>query len=107
MSTYPSTSTNKRSSSVKVMLHPEMHEKLRALAEHLGQAPATVASMAVSQFVAQQTVALGATERAMQGFFESLAPAVKEMMEASSNGPTAPPKAKKPKAVQMRIEDAE
>nr|CRY96507.1 hypothetical protein [uncultured prokaryote] len=80
MSTYPSTSTTKRSSSVKVMLHPDMHEKLRALAEHLGQAPATVASLAVSQYVAQQTVALGATERAMTGFFEALAPQVQETL---------------------------
>ena len=58
------------------MLHPDMAEKLRVLAEHLGQTPATLASLAVSQYVAQQTVALGATERAMEGFFERLAPEV-------------------------------
>lgn len=86
MSTYPSTTTTKRSSSVKVMLHPEMHEKLRALAEHFGQAPATVASMAVSQFVAQQTVALGATERAVNGFYEALRPSVQQMLEKLSEG---------------------
>lgn len=80
------TLSGKRSSSVKVMLHPDMHDKLRVLAEHLGQAPATVASLAVSQYVAQQTVALGATERAMNGFFESLAPQMREMLEKLAEG---------------------
>lgn len=76
MADYPSTSKTKRSSAVKIMLHPDMAEKLRVLAEHLGQTPSTLASIAVSQYVAQQTVALGATERAMEGFFERLAPEV-------------------------------
>lgn len=71
---------------MKIQLHPDMHEKLRALAEHLGQAPATVASIAVSQYVAQQTVALGATERAMTGFFESLAPSMRETLEKLAEG---------------------
>ena len=80
------TLSGKRSSSVKVMLHPDMHEKLRVLAEHLGQAPATIASLAVSQYVAQQTVALGATERALSGFFDSLAPAAQEMLQKLAEG---------------------
>lgn len=86
MATYPSTTTTKRSASVKIQLHPDMLEKLRALSEHLGIAPATVASLAVSQYVAQQTVALGATERAMNGFFDSLAPSMREMLEKLSEG---------------------
>lgn len=86
MADYPSTSKTKRSSAVKVMLHPDMAEKLRVLAEHLGQTPATLASLAVSQYVAQQTVALGATERAMEGFFERLAPEVLAGLKALSEG---------------------
>ena len=66
--------SNRRQSPVKVMLSEDMANKLRVLAEHLGQTPATLASIAVSQYVAQQTVALGATERAMEGFFDRLAP---------------------------------
>lgn len=81
MATYPSTTTTKRSASVKIQLHPDTLEKLRTLSEHLGIAPATVASIAVSQYVAQQTVALGATERAMTGFFESMAPQVLETLQ--------------------------
>lgn len=70
--------SQRRQSPVKVMLSEEMAAKLRVLADHLGQTPATLASVAVSQWVAQQTVALGATERAMAGFFEQLAPALQE-----------------------------
>lgn len=107
MATYPSNSTTKRSATVKVMLHPDMLEKLRALAQHLGQAPATLASLAVSQFVAQQTAALGASDRAMNSLFESLTPDLRKMIESGSKAPTASAKGKKPKATQMRIEDAE
>lgn len=80
------TLSGKRSSSVKVMLHPDMHEKLRVLAEALGQAPATIASLAVSQYVAQQTRALGATEKAMEGFFSSMGPEVVDHLKKLSEG---------------------
>ena len=64
----------KRNSAVKVLLSEDMHEKLRVLADNLGQTPATLASIAVSQYVHQQTATAGAAERAMTGFFEKLAP---------------------------------
>lgn len=83
---YPSTSKTKRSAAVKIMLHPDMAEKLRALAEHLGQTPATLASIAVSNYVAQQHATLGATERAMEGFFASMEPAAREMLQKLLEG---------------------
>lgn len=83
MATHPSTSTTKRSASVKIQMHPDMHEKLRLLAEALGQAPATIASIAVSQYVVQQTRAIGAAEKAVEGFFASAGP---EMVEAMKSG---------------------
>lgn len=86
MATYPSTSTTKRSASVKVMLHPDMLEKLRRLSEELGQAPATIASIAVSQYVLQQTRAMGATEKAMEGLFSSVGPEMLEHMKKLSEG---------------------
>ncbi len=85
---YPSDNPNKRSSTLKVMLHPKMHDDLRALAERLGQAPSTLASIALSQYVVQQTAALGASDRAMAGIFESMAPMLKEMFK---NVPETPP----------------
>lgn len=90
----------KRTSAVKVLLSEDMHEKLRALADALGQTPATLASIAVSQYVHQQTAAAGATQRAVEGFFEQMAPDLRRMMET----PEKPVKAAKAKPAQLRIE---
>ena len=89
----------KRTSAVKVLLSEDMHEKLRALADNLGQTPATLASIAVSQYVHQQTASAGAAERAIAGIFEKVAPDLLRMLE----GPQKPAKGL-PKARQMRIE---
>jgi len=78
---YPSENPKKRSSTLKVMLHPKMHDDLRALAERLGQAPSTLASIALSQYVAQQTAALGASDRAVAGLFEQMTPMFREMFK--------------------------
>jgi predicted transcriptional regulator len=86
MADYPKTTSTKRSSSIKVMLHPDMAVKLRVLAEELGQAPATIASIAVSQYVLQQTRALVATERAMEAAFSGVGPEVVEMIKKLSEG---------------------
>ena len=89
----------KRNSAVKVLLSEDMHEKLRVLADNLGQTPATLASIAVSQYVHQQTATAGAAERAMTGFFEKLAPDLVRMLEEPKKPFKAPAKAR-----QMRIE---
>lgn len=88
------------------MLSEDMHDKLRALAENLGQTPATLASMAVSQYVYQQTAAAGAAERAIGSVFEKLVPHLQEMMGGILEAPKPATRSKKPKVVQMRIEDA-
>lgn len=64
---------NKRTAPVKVLLSAEIDQQLRQLGDRLGQSPATLASIAVSQWVAQQTASLGVADRAATGFFESLA----------------------------------
>lgn len=78
---HPGDNPKKRSSTLKVMLHPQIHDDLRALAVRLGQAPSTLASIALSQYVAQQTAAIGATDRALAGVFESMAPMFAKMLE--------------------------
>jgi len=90
----------KRTSAVKVLLSEDMHEKLRQLADNLGQTPATLASIAVSQYVHQQTASAGAAERAIAGIFEKVAPDLLRMLET----PQKPVKAPKVKAAQLRIE---
>lgn len=81
--------TMKRTAAVKILLSPNIDQQLRDLAERLGQSPATLASMAVSQWVAQQHNSLGASERAVEGFFERLAgdlsPDLKRLLLASSD----------------------
>ena len=89
----------KRNSAVKVLLSEDMHEKLRVLADNLGQTPATLASIAVSQYVHQQTASAGAAERAIAGIFEKVAPDLLRIME----GPQQPANGL-PTARQMRIE---
>ena len=64
---------NKRTAPVKVLLSYEIDQQLRQLGDRLGQSPATLASIAVSQWVAQQTAALGVADRVATGFSESLA----------------------------------
>lgn len=71
----------KRSAAVKIMLHPDMHAKLRDLAEALGQTPATLANIAVSLYVAQQTAALGATGRAIDKMVGEMAPHLQKQLE--------------------------
>lgn len=58
---------------MKVLLSAEIDQQLRQLGDRLGQSPATLASIAVSQWVAQQMASLGVADRAATGFFESLA----------------------------------
>jgi predicted transcriptional regulator len=71
-----STSETKRSSAMKIVLHPDMAQKLQVLADQLGQTPAILASVAVSQYVAQQTAALGVTQRVVEDLFNHIAPEV-------------------------------
>lgn len=80
MSTYPSTNPKKRDSAIKVMLTPAMREKLDQVAEALGQTPATAASFAIGQWVAQQHRQMQAADTAMQALVEKAAPEMVEQM---------------------------
>ena len=58
-----------------------------------------LASIAVSQYVHQQTATAGAAERAITGLFEKLAPDLARMLETSQKPVKRPAKAR-----QMTIE---
>ena len=47
-----------RSKPFKVNLTPSMHARLEVLAERLGMAPSTLATVAISEYVAQKNSAL-------------------------------------------------
>ncbi len=64
----------RKSIQVKVSLTPELHERLREVAAQLGQAPATVASLAIGQWVAQMTRTLGAGQAAVDAMVAHVGP---------------------------------
>jgi predicted transcriptional regulator len=70
----------KRSSPVKIMLTPAMHDQLRQVAETLGQTPATIAAIAVGQFVAQHSRTANTTESAMRALVDQIGPEFAEQM---------------------------
>lgn len=74
MSTFPSTNPKKRSAAIKVSLTSQLHADLVEVASMLGQTPATAASFAIGQWVAQQKRSLGAAEKAVNAVVEGLGP---------------------------------
>lgn len=69
-----SSPTATRSRQLKLTMTPEMYARLVVLAEKLGQTPATLASVALSNYVATQEAALGATQRAIDTMVAQLMP---------------------------------
>ncbi len=63
-----------RTAALKIMVHPDMLAKLRQLGDILGQAPSTLASVAVSQYVAQQMRTISAGEQAVSELVKQTAP---------------------------------
>ena len=70
-----------RSSAVKIMLHPDVHANLRLISDRLGQTPSTVASMAVSEYVAQKMATLGLHDKAISAMVEHLGPMLQKMAQ--------------------------
>lgn len=62
MSTYPSTNPRKRAQAIKVSLTAQLYADLVEIAEAYGQTPATSASFAIGQWVAQNKRNLAAGE---------------------------------------------
>lgn len=74
MSTYPSTNPKKRSHAIKVSLTSALHADLVNVAEALGQTPATAASFAIGQWVAQQKSSLSAGKTAVNALVDKAGP---------------------------------
>lgn len=74
MSTFPSTNPKKRSAAIKVSLTAQLHADLVEVAEMLGQTPATAASFAIGQWVAQQKRSLTAGEKAVNALVDGVGP---------------------------------
>lgn len=80
MSTYPSTNPKKRSHAIKVSLTSALHADLVVVAEALGQTPATAASFAIGQWVAQQKSSLSAGTTAVNALVDKAGPELVSIM---------------------------
>jgi|LauGreDrversion4_2_1035121.scaffolds.fasta_scaffold551309_2 hypothetical protein len=80
MSTYPSTNPRKRASAIKVSMTAQLHADLVQVAEAIGQTPATAASFAIGQWVAQQKRTLSAMDTAVTAMVETAAPEIRTAM---------------------------
>lgn len=80
MSTYPSTNPKKRSHAIKVSLTSALHADLVKVAEALGQTPATAASFAIGQWVAQQKTSLSAGTTAVNALVDKAGPELVSLM---------------------------
>jgi hypothetical protein len=69
-----STNPRKRSLGMKISLTPSLHADLVEVATAIGQTPATAASFAIGQWVAQQKRHLSATEMAVNAMAEQVGP---------------------------------
>ena len=77
-------SVARKSVQIKVSVTPQLHERLREVAAQLGQAPATVASLAIGQWVAQMASTLGAGERAVKAMAAELGPELRSQVAAQA-----------------------
>jgi predicted DNA-binding protein len=77
----PSATTAVRSRQLKLTMTPEMHARLVALAEKLGQTPATLASVALSMHINQVESTLGASQRAVDAVVGQLTPQMFQALE--------------------------
>ncbi len=76
-----------RSVPLKVTITPELHERLREVAAQLGQAPATVASIAIGQYVSQMSRSLGAVETVSNALVAQMGPELQRQMKLMEDAP--------------------
>lgn len=75
-----STNPRKRSTGMKISLTPSLHADLVVVAEAIGQTPATAASFAIGQWVAQQKRTITATEAAIKSMVQEAAPEMRKQL---------------------------
>jgi hypothetical protein len=66
--------SQKRGYPVKALVTEATKDRLWALSETMGQAPSTLASIAISEYVARQSAAFGATDKAIKAMTDHLGP---------------------------------
>lgn len=75
-----STNPRKRSLGMKISITPALHADLVQVAEAMGQTPATAASFAIGQWVAQHKRSFAATENAINAMVEKAGPEIVQQL---------------------------
>jgi predicted transcriptional regulator len=81
----------KRDFTLSVRLRPDMRERLYSVADALGVSPATVASIAIGQYVANAQASANATTKAIEGMMTTMGPQMAEMFTALTTNESEPP----------------
>lgn len=79
-----------RDFTLSVRLRPDMRERLYSVADALGVSPATVASIAIGQYVANAQASANATTKAIEGMMTGLAPQFADMFKTLSETESEP-----------------
>ena len=91
-----------RSVPFKVTITPELHERLREVAAQLGQAPATVASLAIGQYVTQLARTFGAVDSMTNALATQMGPELSRQMKLMEGAMTEAA-AEAPRKVALRV----
>lgn len=96
-----------RDFTLSVRLRPDIRERLELVAERLGVASATVASMAIGQYVAAQYAALTASEKQGESMGKAITEALSEMFKNQQAESEIPCSSSKASFVQLPLSAAE
>lgn len=75
-------SPTKRSKQLKLTVTPDLYERLQRLADSFGVAPATIATVAVGQYVAERTRSQEVAQDAAIRAVEKIAPELVDLFKA-------------------------
>jgi predicted transcriptional regulator len=96
-----------RDFTLSVRLRPDMRERLELVAERLGVASATVASMAIGQYVAAQHAALTASEKQGETMGKAITEALAEIFKTQLPESESPCSSSSVSSVQLPLLVAE
>lgn len=79
--------SQKRGHPIKALITESTKDRLWALSEQMGQAPSTLASIAISEYVARQSAAFGAADKAIKAMTDHLGPELVAQMKIQMGEP--------------------
>ena len=92
-----------RDFTLSVRLRADMRERLYAVGEALGVSPATIASIAIGQYVATQTATLKASKTAIEGVIAHLGPEMSEIFKTIGKESETPCSSSSVSSVQLPL----